>query len=100
MPLGYLKGLEQVIPTRNKTRNLQHGKISDSTETPKTLANNTPFLLILRIIRSKTLANSLTVTDNIVSPEVLQILSLFDGISLARESSRGDCGAETGATLV
>lgn len=31
---------------------------------------------------------------------MFQILSLFDGIPLAREGCRGDSGTETGATLV
>lgn len=88
------------IRQSSQEANLQLGKISHRTETAETLPNDTPFALILEVIRSKTLTNSLTVTNNAVSAEIFQIRSLLDGISLSGKSPRSDGRAETGTTLV
>lgn len=101
-PFGALerKGIRADKLARPRTRDLLLGKISDGTETAEALANDAPFALIIGIIRSEAMADGFAVTDDAVCAEVFQILSLFDGIPLPEEGSRGDCRAETGTTLV
>lgn len=73
-------------------------KISHSAETAKALADDAPFTVIS--IPHQTVTNGLTVTDNIICTEFLEVLRLLYGITLASEGVRCDGRAQAGAALI
>jgi hypothetical protein len=64
------------------------------------LANDAPFALILRIVIGQTLTDGFTITNDVIGSEVLEILSLLDGISLAGKGSRCNSRAKASTSLI
>jgi hypothetical protein len=81
-------------------KDLQHRKIRYSTEATEALADDTPFALLLGVVGSEASTDSFAVTDNIIRPEMLQVLGLFHCIALKRESPGRYRRAHACATLV
>jgi hypothetical protein len=67
---------------------LQEGKIGYGTEPAKALADDAPFPLLFWVVRCQTATDSFAVFHNAISPELFEILGLFNGIAL---QSQGPC---------
>jgi hypothetical protein len=64
------------------------------------LADDAPFALVLRIVIGQTLTDCFAVTNDVVGSEVLEILGLLDGITLAGKGSGCNSRAKASTSLV
>lgn len=64
------------------------------------MADNAPCALILGILQSQKLPDRLTITDNVVSTEFLEVFGLLDSVPLTGKGPRSKGRAKASATLV